>query len=72
LSELNDSQIDITAQFSPRVYFISRFLEIMNSLLSADLYLSQQHRLGSGIQERILLNTGLFDYLMDMHMAFKQ
>lgn len=69
MSDLNDSQWD--NQFSPRVYFISRFLEIMNSLLTVDLYLSQQHRLGSGIQERILLNTGLFEYMMDMHMAFK-
>jgi hypothetical protein len=37
------------AQFNPRVYFISRFIELINSLVNADLFLQQTHRLSSGI-----------------------
>ena len=36
-------------QFSARIYFMQRFLELLNSLTQTDLYLQQAFRLTSGI-----------------------
>ena len=58
-------------QFQPRIYFISRFLELLNSLLAADIYMQQAHRVSSGIQDRLLNNGSFIEYMLNMHTIFK-
>ena len=39
--------------------------------MQADIYLQMVHKVGSGVQERILNNQGFIDYMLDLYTIFK-
>jgi hypothetical protein len=59
------------AGFQPKMYFISRFIELINGLIAADIHMQQCYRLSSGVQDRLLNNSHFLDYMLNLLAFFK-
>lgn len=57
--------------FSPKLYFQQRFLELLLALTQTDLHLQRTFRLTSGIQDRILNNGPFLAWLQDIYQVSK-